>query len=262
MRSEGLRVECRDPAAGDRVSLPNASPLNVGFVLSGMLQWFNQGSLKVARHGTILCWGHRTRLEAEAKRLTRLLLVEVEHTRLAALRDDQGLRGTTPLLFDPPHDLDSKILMELNNSDPISRIRLEGLCLELVAWAVRKKEGARVSVPLWLVKARRKLDEEFRHEWSARDLADFAGVHPASLARAFKLHFRCSVGEYVRARRIRWATDRVIGTQEPICQIAIGAGFYDQSHLGRVFKKLLGMTPGELRRSKSALKAGEGSSAS
>jgi transcriptional regulator GlxA family with amidase domain len=34
----------------------------------------------------------------------------------------------------------------------------------------------------------------------------------------------------------------------PIAQVAGATGFTDQSHLGRVFKAMLGITPGELTK--------------
>jgi AraC family transcriptional regulator len=36
-------------------------------------------------------------------------------------------------------------------------------------------------------------------------------------------------------------------TNEPLAAIAAGAGFSDQSHFSRTFKRLVGMTPAEYR---------------
>jgi AraC-like DNA-binding protein len=47
---------------------------------------------------------------------------------------------------------------------------------------------------------------------------------------------------------LEWATTRLGETDEPIAQIALDAGFADQSHLTRAFKQHTGLTPAEYRR--------------
>jgi AraC family transcriptional regulator len=36
-------------------------------------------------------------------------------------------------------------------------------------------------------------------------------------------------------------------SRRPLCDIAVDCGFYDQTHLGRLLKRELGLTPGEVR---------------
>jgi len=71
---------------------------------------------------------------------------------------------------------------------------------------------------------------------------------PAHLMRSFRRHFRCSMGEYVRRRRIREAQRLLADDDTPLARIALQAGFYDQSHFTRTFKRLTRMTPSEYRR--------------
>jgi AraC-like DNA-binding protein len=47
---------------------------------------------------------------------------------------------------------------------------------------------------------------------------------------------------------VRRAADALAGGTTPISQVALGAGFVDQPHLTRVFKRECGVTPAAFRR--------------
>jgi AraC family transcriptional regulator len=72
-------------------------------------------------------------------------------------------------------------------------------------------------------------------------------VHPATLARAYRRRFGCSIGERVRALRVEHAARRLLETTEPLSTIAVGTGFYDQSHFTNAFRRQLGVTPAAYR---------------
>jgi AraC family transcriptional regulator len=80
------------------------------------------------------------------------------------------------------------------------------------------------------------------------ELAAVAGVHRTHLVRAFRARYGVSVGAYVRRERIRWAARALRGTETPIAEIALQAGFADQSHFTRTFVKHMGVSPGRYRR--------------
>src|SRR5205085_2075534 len=106
----------------------------------------------------------------------------------------------------------------------------------------------RYCVPDWLGRVREVLHEEFERNLSLADLVEVAGVHEGHLTRAFREHFGSSVGEYARSIRVRAAARRLVTSQDALADIALCAGFYDQSHFTRVFRRTLGMTPLEWRR--------------
>lgn len=70
---------------------------------------------------------------------------------------------------------------------------------------------------------------------------------PACAARDFRARFGYSIGAFVRARRIDAVRDALRNAARPIAAIALDAGFYDQSHLTNVFRRLTGMTPKNMR---------------
>src|SRR5262245_7533290 len=75
------------------------------------------------------------------------------------------------------------------------------------------------------------------------ELAADLGSDPAYLARAFRRHMGCTMSAYRRRLWVREAAHLLASTQAPLGSVALSAGFADQSHLCRVFKAELGVTP-------------------
>jgi len=67
-------------------------------------------------------------------------------------------------------------------------------------------------------------------------------VHPVSLVRAFSREFGIPPHRYVTGRRLELARRHLLGGRPP-AEAATLAGFYDQAHLTRHFRKLLGIGP-------------------
>lgn len=69
---------------------------------------------------------------------------------------------------------------------------------------------------------------------------------PAYLVRSFGRAFGMSPHQYLISRRVDLAR-RLILAGEPLWSVAPGSGFYDQSHLDRHFKRILGVSPGNFQ---------------
>jgi AraC-like DNA-binding protein len=67
--------------------------------------------------------------------------------------------------------------------------------------------------------------------------------HPSHLVRAFSREFGMSPHQYLTSRRVDEAR-RLILSGEPLSSVARTSGFYDQPHLARHFKRILGVSPG------------------
>lgn len=150
--------------------------------------------------------------------------------------------------------LAKRLQLEVHQRDTVSALAIEGLCLELIATASRSHDSRfhRERGAKWLTRA---LDYAHAHYLSAPsvgDLASAAGVHPAHLARGFRREVGFSVASYVRQLRIHWAADRLASSSAPIADIAVAAGFVDQSHFSRLFRRFVGQTPSEYRRREAA----------
>ena len=79
-------------------------------------------------------------------------------------------------------------------------------------------------------------------------LARVAGLHPHHLMRAFREQRGETIGGYVRRRRLEIADAQLRHGALPLVDIALGAGFCDQSHFTRAFRLQFGVTPGSRRR--------------
>jgi AraC family transcriptional regulator len=103
------------------------------------------------------------------------------------------------------------------------------------------------ALPRWLRAVRDRLHDEVTCPSPVAALAEEAGVHRVSLARAFRRHFGCSVTAYLRRLRVRAAAAALATTDAPLAAVALDAGFADQPHLTRAFRAAMGTTPGAFR---------------
>lgn len=142
-----------------------------------------------------------------------------------------------------------RITSELRAPDTATPLAVGGLVLEALASAMRLREGGRSSMaPRWLQRVREYVHDCFLESIEIATLAEIAGVHPAHLSRVFREHTGMPVGAYVRRLRIDWAAQELLQTSTPLSDIALRAGFADQSHFTRVFKRQTGLTPGCYRK--------------
>jgi AraC-like DNA-binding protein len=79
---------------------------------------------------------------------------------------------------------------------------------------------------------------------SIRTLADDAGLSPRQLERRFLTQVGIAPQRYANVVRFRSVFDLLTGTTRPDwAALAQGAGYYDQSHMIRDFKRFLGCSP-------------------
>jgi AraC family transcriptional regulator len=143
-----------------------------------------------------------------------------------------------------------RMAAELRVGDSPARLALNGLALEALALALRGRTCIedRESMPAWLKRARDFVHDRYRQALELSEIADEIGVEPALLARAFRARFGTPLGTYQRRLRLDWAAAELAATEEPLGRVALRAGFYDQAHFTRHFRRHTGQTPGQYRR--------------
>ena len=78
-------------------------------------------------------------------------------------------------------------------------------------------------------------------------LAGVAGLSVHHFARQFKQSAGVTPHVYLTQKRVERAQEMLVQTDLPLAEIAFAAGFFDQGHLARHFRHMLGTTPREFR---------------
>lgn len=127
---------------------------------------------------------------------------------------------------------------------------MEGIVLEMMGSLVRNSQPQERQLPIWLKVVVDRIHTDFVQSLTIEQLADDVGVHPVRLSRTFRRTYGCALGEYVRQLRVQDACERLAHSRQSLAEIALATGFSDQSHLTRVFKQIVGITPGAYRAEK------------
>lgn len=182
-------------------------------------------------------------------RITKGIRIDVDRDRFADVpaihrvlderRQASGGRGA---------ELARRIVLELNSADSAGAIAAEGLALELLVELARIGAPRREPLlPAWLAAANDLVHERFRTGISLGEIAREVDVSPAMLARGYRRRFGCTVGEKIRRLRVEQAARELAETDEPLSEIALRAGFYDQSHFTNAFSRTIGVSPAAYR---------------
>ena len=178
------------------------------------------------------------------------LIIEVRPQRLAEIRQVSAIldRATyvEPGLFS---HLLLAISREFRMLDAVAPLAMESLILEMLVQATRLTSNTERNPPQWLRQAREFLHGQFAEAVSLSSVAGLVGVHAAHLAKVFRRHYGCTLGDYVRRLRLDYASQLLARSEQNLSAIALAAGFYDQSHFARLFKHRFGVTPGVFRTS-------------
>jgi AraC family transcriptional regulator len=148
-------------------------------------------------------------------------------------------------------ELAARVYHELRADSPhsVSGLVIESIALEVLAQSARwERPRAERRPPAWLGQLQDYLAADLSVVPDLATLASIARVHRVHVARAFRDHLGCTVGDYVRRLRVRRACELLTATAVPLTDVAMRAGFFDQSHMTRVMKRFLGATPAAVRR--------------
>lgn len=140
--------------------------------------------------------------------------------------------------------LSERVVREFRLMDTAAGLIIEGLTLEIMAEAARHSaHNIEKSIPYWLKQARDLVHTRFAENLTLTQIASEVGVHPIHLASVFRKKYQCTVGDYIRQRRIEYACREIARGATPLAIIALESGFANQSHFSSAFKRLTGYTP-------------------
>jgi len=90
---------------------------------------------------------------------------------------------------------------------------------------------------------------------TTKELAALARLSLFHFCRAFRDSFGESPHGYVTRRRVERAQGLMLTTNTSLGQIAADCGFTDQAHLSRLFRRIVGESPGAWRRARATAPA-------
>jgi AraC family transcriptional regulator len=117
----------------------------------------------------------------------------------------------------------------------------------------RRDLARRLSGKLAPWQERRARDFLLEHLDAKVDLTSVAaacGLSPGHFAKAFKRTLGMPPHRWLLRQRVARARDLLLHTGEPLDAVALACGFADQSHMNRVFSRIVGTSPGAWRRAR------------
>lgn len=235
--------------AGLRMPLHDHEPAYLSFLMRGTYtETFHKGT-RTCKPSTLVFHppGDRHAVDFHNAEV-RIFRVEIKSRWLERMREYSGRFESTHFRGGLMSLLCRRLYDEYQCNDIYSPLAIEGLMLEITAELTRQRRKELEQIPpRWLEQARDTVRANISEPPSLNALAQIVGIHPVSLAREFRRHYRCTIGEYVRQLRIDAACAELSCSETPLSMIATNAGFYDQSHFANTFRRYTGKTPTQYR---------------
>jgi AraC family transcriptional regulator len=114
-----------------------------------------------------------------------------------------------------------------------------------VAPSEQRSAGIRPEV---LARVLQLIDQRFNEPLRVEDLGKHACLSPFHFARMFKISVGQAPHAYLTTKRMQHARQLLADSSVPIAEVARRVGFRTQAHFSGVFRKQVGVTPGQFRR--------------
>ncbi|MFG2513108.1 AraC family transcriptional regulator [Streptomyces sp. NPDC048584] len=181
----------------------------------------------------------------------RVLYLDGSHlaeSLIGAAVDRPDLRD--PLLRRRVGQVHSALVRPGDELEAESRLTLVG---ERLREHLRSREAVGVPRrdPVLARRLRELLDERIVEGVALAEAGGTLSAHPAHLVRAFSGAYGIAPHQYLMSRRVGRARRLLLEGRSP-SEAAVATGFYDQAHLTRHFRRLVGVTPGRYRATGAA----------
>ena len=192
----------------------------------------------------------------------RALALAFDGRATAALFDREGLpfdgsfgglhaqRGFDSAL----HTLGQLLRSECEQGCPHGAIYHESLAVAIVSALYRMQEASGGASrqpagrdPARIQRVREYVRAHLGRNLSLSELADVAGCSTSHLHRMFRASEGVAPYAYVLRERVEEARRRVVNSDASLAEIAHDCGFSSQAHMTTSFRRLLRVTPGQLR---------------
>jgi AraC family transcriptional regulator len=183
---------------------------------------------------------HRDRFRGEGG---RFVAISVSARALREFHDAAQLSDHACAIVGDGLQTAMQLAAAVDAGDGVPALTLESWCSELLATTAMFDDGRSSAPPSWLLRVRELLHDGCGAELTLGELAVAAGVHPVHLTRAFRRHYRCTPGEYLRRCRLNQGAALLSNRRRSLSEIASACGYFDQAHFSRSFKQAYGLSP-------------------
>ncbi len=178
---------------------------------------------------------------------TRGFHVEFDPAWLSRYEVDLGsVQGDIDIKDPSVRVLMYQLFKETKLTGPATAAVIDSILIDILSIITKNTES--VSQASWPRSVLEALSDQPDHNWDLQTLAVIADVHPVHLSRNFRRYFHCNLGEFLRKRKMVKALSLFPNGQLSLTEIAIIAGFADQSHFIRIFRETYGSSPLPFRR--------------
>lgn len=201
---------------------------------------------------------------AELRDPFRLMFLHVSRAALAQCAYEMGYHTTGELRIDTGNSVDDPVARHLflgirpALTSPLGRNRLfidyalSALTTHLVyrhTSIVDRRATTAPTLADWQARRLRELiNESLSDTLTLAALAQAVGLSVRQLSRAFHGSFGMPPHRYLMQCRVLRARELLLAPRLTLLDVALASGFASQSHFGRVFKTVTGLTPGAWRR--------------
>ncbi len=144
----------------------------------------------------------------------------------------------------------AKDLFRFEKNTLYGKLRFESLALDFLCELLSLNFGRSSNKTTTNWKTRAAVDEAVDilcKEWvsppSISSLARQTGINESYLKNGFRTQMGCTIGEFVRRKRMEKAMELIESGKYSILEIALFVGYSNPSHFAAVFKKFYGHTP-------------------
>jgi len=172
-------------------------------------------------------------------------------------RDTEGVELHDLLRIDDPvlTWIGDRMVQEVSEGGPGGRLCYDALALQASVHILRKYASVRFKMPCSQGRfrpAHARLIEDYIEQNISRnitleELANICNCTPVQFARKFYLHYGMRPHAYVLSRKVEHARQHLRRNRLALKEIALLSGFSDQSHLNRVFRRHMNITPAQYR---------------
>jgi len=262
-------IERNDPSPGMSSSIKREDAFLVGFAVRDVphLEYWEDGRQETVcdvRAGQVYFHDLKRDPAFFHDKPYRGLLFYLPRAALNAIADDANAPRIGDLNYKPGAGVNDvtisalghTILPALSRPHEANRLFVEHVLLAVGAHVAQTYGGMRpVLRPVqgglapWQVRRAKEIfSANLDGNVPLKEVARECGVSVSHFSRAFRRSVGMAPHNWLLMRRVEFAKEKLRDSRMPLSDVAFACGFADQSHLTRVFTRMIGVGPGAWRR--------------